>query len=109
MRVFLPTYDRMPTRNSRRNGVVSRLLSPVNEGIKFLTGASSNVFNAGKGVVRVVGNGSRRLLGRATNGLNSAGRRLLTGKRQSGGKRRSASRKTRKVKRSMKKSRKSRR
>ena len=93
-------------RNSRRSGVVSRLFSPVNEGIKFLTGASSNVFNAGKGVIRIAGNGSRRILSRATNGLNAAGRRLLTGKRQSGGKRRSVRRKTRKAKKSGKKSRK---
>jgi len=96
-------------RNSRHSGVVSRLFSPVNEGIKFLTGASSNVFNAGKGVIRIAGNGSRRILGRATNGLNAAGRRLLTGKRQSGGKRNTRrAKKTRKAKKSGKKSRKSR-
>lgn len=87
----------MPRRNSRRNGVVSRIFSPVNEGLRFVTNAGSNVFNAGKGVWRIAGQGTRRVLGRATHGLNSAGRRLLTGKRrQAGGRRSRKSRKSRK-------------
>ena len=93
----------MPSRrNSRRNGPVSRLMSPVNEGLKMVTSAGMNVLNVGKGMLGAVGSGSRRILGRATHGLNSAGRRLLTGKRrQDGGRRKSRrhgrkSRKTRK-------------
>jgi hypothetical protein len=85
----------MPSRrNSRRNGPVSRLFSPVNEGLKFVTNAGMNVLNVGKRVIGSVGHGSRRVLGRATGGVNSAGRRLLTGKRRQGGGRR---RKTRKA------------
>jgi len=92
----------MVRRNTRRNsGVVSRIFSPVNEGLRFVTNAGSNVFNAGKGVWRIAGNGSRRVLGRATGGLNSAGRRLLSGKQRGG-------RRTRKQKMMNKKSRKSR-
>jgi hypothetical protein len=88
----------MPRRNTRRNGVVSRILSPVNEGLRMVTNAGSNVFNAGKGVWRIAGTGSRRVIGRVSHGLDSTGRRLLTGKRRQAGGRRS--RKTRKNRKS---------
>ena len=78
-------------------GVVERVFSPINEGLKLVTNAAGNVLNTGKGVVRSVGNGSRRVLGRVTHGLNSAGNRLLTGKRRQGGGRRGKSMKSRKM------------
>jgi hypothetical protein len=87
-------------RNTRRNGVVGRLLSPVNETLRFVTNAGSNVLNAGKSVWRTAGTGSRRVLGRATSGVNSMGRRLLTGKRRQDGGRRRKTRKSRKSRKS---------
>lgn len=95
VRLFLPIYDRMSRRHSRRSGVVSRIFSPVNEGLRFVTNAGSNVFNAGKGVWRIAGSGTRRILGRATQGLNAAGSRLLSAKRQSGGRKSRKNRKNR--------------
>lgn len=82
------------SRGSRRsrNGPVSRLLSPVNEGLGVVTGLGSRVLRTGNSVWRNVGSGARGALGNVTHGVDAAGRRLLTGKR---GGRRGRGRKTR--------------
>lgn len=75
-----------PTRRNR-NGPVSRLLSPVNEGLGLATRSGSRVLRTTNGVWRTLGNGVRSLFGNATHSVNAAGRRLLKGHR--GGSRRS--------------------
>lgn len=77
-----------------RNGPVSRLLSPVNEGVGLVTRTGSRVLRTGNSVWRSLGNGVRGAFGNATHSLNSAGRRLITGKR--GGSRRSRKSRSRK-------------
>jgi hypothetical protein len=84
----------MPSTRRNRNGPVSRLLSPVNEGVGLVTRTGSRVLRTGNSVWRSLGNGVRGVFGNATHSLNTAGRRVLTGKR--GGARRNRSRKNRK-------------
>jgi hypothetical protein len=81
----------MANTRRNRNGPVSRLMSPVNEGLGLATRSGSRVIRTGNSVWRTLGNGARNLFGNATHSVNAAGRRLITGKR--GGKR---SRKNRK-------------
>ena len=83
----------MPTRRNR-NGPVSRLMSPVNEGLGLATRSGSRVIRTGDSVWRTLGNGARDLFGNATHSVNSAGRRLITGKR--GGSRRNRKNRSRK-------------
>jgi len=75
----------MPTRRNR-NGPVSRLLSPVNEGLGLVTRTGSRGLRTGNSVWRSLGKGVRNVLSNASQSVNSAGRRVLTGKR--GGSRR---------------------
>jgi hypothetical protein len=84
----------MPSTRRNRNGPVSRLTSPVNEGLGFGVKAGSRLLRTGNSVWRTLGTGARGLLKNASGGVNAAGRRLLTGKR--GGSRRNRSRKNRK-------------
>jgi hypothetical protein len=71
----------MPSTRRNRNGPVSRLLSPVNEGLGLATRSGSRVLRTGNSVWRTLGNGARNAFGNATQSVNSAGRRLITGKR----------------------------
>jgi len=64
-----------------RNGPISRLLSPVNEGLGLVTRTGSRVLNTGNSVWRSVGNGVRGIFSNVTQSVNSAGRRLIKGKR----------------------------
>ena len=95
----LNIYSRMPTRRNR-NGPVSRLLSPVNEGFGLVTKTGSRVLRTTNSIWNKLGHSVRGVFRNATGALNTAGRRVLTGHR--GGRRRSGSRKTRKQKRSRK-------
>jgi hypothetical protein len=76
-----------------RNGPVSRLLSPVNEGLGLATRSGSRVIRTGDSVWRTLGNGARNLFGNATHSVNTAGRRLITGHR--GGSKRNRNRRNR--------------
>jgi hypothetical protein len=78
-----------------RNGPVSRLMSPVNEGLGLATRSGSRVIRTGNSVWRTLGNGARNLFGNVTHSVNSAGKRLITGHR-GGASRRNRSRKNRK-------------
>ena len=71
----------MVSSRRNRNGPVSRLLSPVNEGLGLVTRTGSSVLTTGNSVWRTVGNGVRGIFSNATHSVNSAGRRLLKGKR----------------------------
>ena len=71
----------MVSSRRNRNGPISRLLSPVNEGLGLVTRSGSRVLNTGNSVWRSVGNGVRGIFSNATHSVNSAGRRLLKGKR----------------------------
>jgi len=82
------------TRRNRTNGPVSRIVSPVNEGLGLGVNVGSRVLRTGNSVWRTLGTGARGLLRNASGRVNAAGRRLLTGKR--GGSRRNRSRKDRK-------------
>jgi len=84
MRIFF-LITRMPTRRNR-NGPVSRLLSPVNEGLGLATRTGSRAITTVNSVWKTLGNGARNVFRNATNSVNSAGRRLIIGKR--GGSRR---------------------
>ena len=64
-----------------RNGPVSRIFSPVNEGLGVVTSVGEHTADTAKGVWGSLGRGSRRLLGNVTNGVNSAARRLITGRK----------------------------
>jgi len=88
----------MPTRRNR-NGPVSRLLSPVNEGVGLVTRTGSRVLRTGNSVWRSLGNGVRGVFSNATHSLNTAGRRVLTGKRQGGGRRTRKHKKSKKTRR----------
>jgi hypothetical protein len=77
-------YSRMPTRRNR-NGPMSRLLSPVNEGLGLVTRTGSRVLRTTNSVWNKLGQGVRGVFGNATRAVNTAGRRVLTGHR--GGKR----------------------
>ena len=71
------------------NVPVRRLLSPVNEGLGLVTRTGSRVLRTGNSVWRSLGNGVRGVFSNITGSVNSAGRRLLTGKRMhKGGNRR---------------------
>jgi hypothetical protein len=82
------------TRRNRTNGPVSRLTSPVNEGLGLGVNVGSRVLRTGNSVLHNLGTGARGIVRNAASSLNRAGRRLLTGKR--GGSRRNRSRKNRK-------------
>jgi hypothetical protein len=71
----------MVSSRRNRNGPISRLLSPVNEGLGLVTRTGSRVLSTGNSVWRSVGNGVRDIFSNATHSVNSAGRRLLKGKR----------------------------
>ena len=71
----------MVSSRRNRNGPISRLLSPVNEGLGLVTRTGSSVLTTGNSVWRSVGNGVRGIFSNATQSVNSAGRRLLKGKR----------------------------
>ena len=70
----------MPTRRNR-NGPVSRLVSPVNEGVGLVTRTGSRGLRTADGVWRTIGNGARNVIANASQSVNSAARRVLTGKR----------------------------
>ena len=78
-----------------RNGPVSRLLSPVNEGVGLVTRTGSHVFRTGDNMWRSLGNGVRGVFSNITHSVNSAGRRLITGHRGGARSRRNRSRKNR--------------
>jgi len=84
----------MPSTRRNRNGPVSRLLSPVNEGLGLATRSGSRVIRTGNSVWRTLGNGARNTFGNVTHSVNAAGRRLITGHR-GGSSRRNRSRKNR--------------
>jgi hypothetical protein len=85
---------RMPSTRRNRNGPVSRVFAPVNEGLGLATRSGSRVIRTGNSVWRTVGNSARNLFSNATHSVNTAGRRLITGKR--GGSRRSRKERSRK-------------
>jgi hypothetical protein len=64
-----------------RNGPVSRLLSPVNEGLGLATRSGSRALRTTNSVWRSLGNGVRGIFGNAAQSVNVAGRRVLTGHR----------------------------
>jgi len=64
-----------------RSGPVSRLLSPVNEGLGLAVRTGSRALRTTNSVWRSLGNGVRGVFSNATGSLNSAGRRVLTGHR----------------------------
>ena len=76
-----------------RNGPISRILSPVNEGLGLATRTGSRVIRTGNSLWRTLGNGARNVFSNATHSVNTAGRRLITGHR--GGASRNRSRKNR--------------
>lgn len=78
---------RMPSTRRNRNGPVSRVFAPVNEGVGLVTRSGSRVIRTGNSVWRTLGKGARNVFSNATHSVNTAGRRLITGKR--GGSRRS--------------------
>ena len=84
----------MPSTRRNRNGPVSRLMSPVNEGLGLATRSGSRVIRTGNSVWRTLGNGARNLFSNATHSVNAAGKRLITGHR-GGASRRNRSRKNR--------------
>jgi len=84
----------MPTRRNRTNGPVSRLTSPVNEGLGLGVNVGKEFLRTGNSVLGSLGNGARGIVRSTSRRINTAGRRLLTGKR--GGSRRNRSRKNRK-------------
>jgi hypothetical protein len=84
----------MPTRRNR-NGPVSRVFSPVNEGLGLATRSGSRVIRTGNSVWRTLGKGARNMVSNATQSVNAAGRRLITGRRR-GGSRRSRKNRNRK-------------
>jgi hypothetical protein len=75
-----------------RSGVVSRALSPVNEGLGLVTRTGSHVLRTGDSMWRSLGNGARGVFSNITDSLDTAGRRVLTGHR---GGRRNRNRSTR--------------
>jgi len=83
MRILFYTIRMVSTRRNR-NGPVSRLLSPVNEGLSLVTRTGSRVLRTGNSVWRSLGNGARGVFSNITHGVNSAGRRLITGHRGGG-------------------------
>lgn len=86
-------------RKTRRNlGFVGRVAAPIRSALGVVTGALTDGLNAVKGAVGIAGYTTSRIVGRVANGANNAVRRVVTGKRQAGGKRRSrrGSRKSRK-------------
>lgn len=96
MRILF-TLTRMVSTRRNRNGPVSRLLSPVNEGLGLATRSGSRVLRTTNSVWRSLGNGVRGLFGDLTHSVNSAGRRLVKGHR--GGSRRSRKNRSRKNRR----------
>jgi hypothetical protein len=86
----------MPTRRNRSNGPVSRLLSPVNEGLGLVTRTGSRVLKTTNSIWGNLGHGVRSVFGNATRAVNTAGKRVLTGQR--GGRSRRNRRSTRKNK-----------
>ena len=85
----------MPSTRRNRNGPVSRLMSPVNEGLGLATRSGSRVIRTGNSVWRTLGNGARNLFGNATHSVNAAGKRLITGHRGGASRNRNRSRKNR--------------
>ena len=83
----------MAATRRNRNGPVSRVLSPVNEGLGLATRSGSRVIRTGNSLWRTLGNGARNVFSNATHSVNTAGRRLITGHR--GGASRNRSRKNR--------------
>jgi hypothetical protein len=96
MRILFAIY-RMARGN--RNGPVSRIMSPVNEGIGFVTRTGTRVLNVVRNIWNSLGNGTRRVFSNATHTLNATGKRLLTGKRGQRGGRRTRKHRTRKHRR----------
>ena len=78
--------SRMSKTRRNRNGPISRILSPVNEGLGLVTRSGSRVLRTGNSVFRSLGDGVRGVFSNITHSLNTAGRRVLTGHR--GGRRR---------------------
>jgi hypothetical protein len=81
LRILFFISRRMVATRRNRNGPISRLLSPVNEGLGLVTRTGPSVLTTGNSVWRSVGNGVRGIFSNATQSVNSAGRRLLKGKR----------------------------
>lgn len=71
----------MVSRRNRSNGPVSRLLSPVNEGLGLVTRTGSRALRTTNSVWNKLGNTVRGVFGNTTRSLNTAGRRVLTGHR----------------------------
>jgi hypothetical protein len=65
----------------RRNGPVSRLLSPVEEGVGLVTRTGSHVLKTGDDMWRSLGNGVRDVVSNVTHSVDHAGSRLVTGQR----------------------------
>lgn len=86
---------RMPSTRRNRNGPVSRLMSPVNEGLGLATRSGSRVIRTGDSVWRTLGNGARNLFSNATHSVNAAGKRLITGHRGGASRNRNRSRRNR--------------
>lgn len=86
----------MPSTRRNRNGPVSRVFAPVNEGLGLATRTGSRAIRTGNSVWRTLGKGARNVFSNATHSANTAGRRLLTGKRGGSRNRRNRSRKDRK-------------
>jgi hypothetical protein len=72
---------RMPSTRRNRNGPISRILSPVNEGLGLATRSGSRALRTTNSVWRTVGNGARNLFSNATHSVNTAGKRLIIGRR----------------------------
>ena len=92
MRILFYIIRMVATRRNR-NGPVSRILSPVNEGVGLVTRTGSRVLRTGNSVWRSLGNGVRGVFSNITHSVNSAGKRLITGHR--GGSRKNRNRKNR--------------
>jgi len=93
---ILCLLTRMVSTRRNRNGVVSRVLSPVNEGLGLVTRSGSRALRTTNSVWRSLGNGVRGIFGNATHSVNAATRRLM-GHR--GGSRRSRKHRSRKHRR----------
>ena len=93
------------TRKNRRNGIVSRLYSPLHHA--FLAGeeAVSAVTNTARNVVSTGIRGVDRIGRSVTGHADGAVRNVFTRRRQGGGRRRRHSRKTKRSRRKAKRSR----
>lgn len=88
----------MPTRRNR-NGLATRVLSPVGHSLGLITNTGSRVLRTGNSVLGALGRGARGVVKNTGHHLNGAVHNLLTGRRKRGGSRKKHTRRNRKNRR----------